>query len=94
MSQWLTRKKRAGGIDFIKTDYKEFLGFDFETEKFFIIFYDNKYREDSINIKAYLESLNKKLTEYEKDLNTGGVFNTTAEYNKVKLEIDFIKKYE
>jgi hypothetical protein len=97
MRESLERNKKSGLIDFIEVpvrvghSHHEFIGFALESKKFFIIFYDNKYREDTL--KPNLAKQEEELAELKKGLTDIGIYNTTDEYNRKKEEVDFYKKY-
>lgn len=97
LREHLERRKKAGIIDFIEVPvnvgryHHEFIGFDLDIKKFFIIFYDNKYREDTL--KPDLAKHEEELVELAKGLTDRGIYNTTSEYNRKKEEVDFYKKY-
>lgn len=94
MRQLLEKYKREQKIDFIQLDRQEFLLFDFANgNKFKIIFFDNKYREDTIDIKKKKEWLEKTVEKYKKGLDDYGIFNTLGEYKKFKNQLDFVNKY-
>lgn len=62
MEKELQRQKKTGKIDFIKAKAKEFILYDFESKKFSIIFYDNKYRQDSykLNTEKYIYEIERQ----------------------------------
>lgn len=102
MKAWLNKKKNWGHIDFIEVPLnwgrrnKEFIGFDLRNNFFFRIFFDNKYREDDYKkeqVDKQIFELEKELIEYEKGLSDIGVYNTRNEYQKIKQQLDFYKKY-
>lgn len=103
MKEHLEKRKRNGIIDFIQVpinygwSHSEFLGFDIKRRYFFVIFYDNKYREndfDSDSIERYKSKQADKLSEYEKGLNDIGIYNMRNEYEECKKQLDFIEKYD
>lgn len=62
MEKELQKQKKTEKIDFIKAKTKEFILYDFESKKFSIIFYDNKYREDTykLNTEKYIYEIELK----------------------------------
>jgi hypothetical protein len=102
MKKHLYKLKKAGKIDFIQIElnygrrYNEFLGYDLEQKYFFVVFYDNKYRENGFTeeqINNMIYRLECDIDLLKDDLNTTGIFNTKDEYNKEKEKLDFINKY-
>lgn len=102
MKRHLQKLKKASKIDFIQIElnygrrYNEFFGYDFEQKYFFVVFYDNKYRENGFtedNINKIIARLEHNINELKDDLDTKGLFNTKDLYDKEKKQLDFINKY-
>lgn len=102
MKKWLIKKKNWGHIDFIEVPLKysrrnkEFIGFDLRNNFFFRMFFDNKYRENDYTkeqVNREIKILEEELKEYEQGLNDIGLYNTRNEYQKIKQQLDFYKKY-
>ena len=97
MREQLQKRKDAGLNDFIEVpvrvgrSHHEYIGFALDSKNFFIIFYDNKYREDTL--KPDIKKYEAELKELESGLKDIGLYNTKNEYEQKKKEVDFIKKY-
>jgi hypothetical protein len=99
MKRFLDKNKKSGLIDYIEVPlcvgraHGEFIGYDLKRNYFFIIFFDNKYREDKLRPENCLQRLNQQLAEYKENVDDIGIYNTIDKYNETKKQIDFIEKY-
>jgi hypothetical protein len=100
MKEHLEKRKRSGIIDFIEVPLsygrknKEFIGFDLQNKYFFRIFFDNKYREDTVDSDALLTRLKIEQKEHEKGKDNRGIYNTKVEFDMVSEQINFIENYK
>lgn len=101
MKRHLLKRKNANLIDFIEVPvkigrcHKEFWGFDLKLNRFFMIFFDNKYRQDSFNpSNDFLMELKKERGESVKDSFGRGIFNLDEEIETYDRQITFLEKYK
>ena len=94
----LTKQKNQGVIDFIEMraditrKHKQFLVRDIKTNKYSIIFYDNKYRQDTLNRDTYLLEVESNLSDAKDGLDDIGVYNTKEDYIYYNKLSEFLLK--
>lgn len=98
MERSLEKQKNEGAIYFIKVPStltnknKQFIVRDVKTRKLSVIFYDNKYRQDTLDEETFRKKLNEQLSSLKCGLNDIGVYNTKDSYDEVYKQLEFLEQ--
>jgi len=96
IKQSLVKQQNDGIIFFIEVQatrtrkHKQFLVRDRETQNLTEIFFDNKYRQDTVNTDNFFITVKQKAAELKKGVEDIGIYSTKQEYKEMQKIVDFI----
>lgn len=79
-----------GDIEYIKTGEREFYVRNLQTGKLSIIFYDNKYRQDTLNKEKALTKIEEQLSLLQPGETDRGIYNTAEELRRLRIIHNFL----
>lgn len=90
MEASLKKQSMRGDIEYIKAGERLFYVRALDTGKLSIIFYDNKYRQDTLVKEKVISKLDAELEQMQKGVNDVGIYNTTEQVRRLRIIRNFL----
>jgi hypothetical protein len=95
MEASLRKQQRAGDIEWVRIGVKEFYVRDLKSGKLSVIFYDNKYRQDTLSsVETKIASIDEKIKHLEENSFGTGLLNTEQEVGSLQEIRSFLKNHK
>ena len=95
MEALLRKQQRRGDIEWVKIGVKGFYVRDLKSGKLSVIFYDNKYRQDTLNnVENKIAKLDAEIKYLEENSSGTGLLNTEQEVGNLMEIRSFLKNHK
>lgn len=91
MEASLKKQSMRGDIEYIKAGERLFYVRNLDTGKLSIIFYDNKYRQDTLVPEKALAKLNAEIEQMQNGVDDVGIYNTAEEVRRLRIIRNFLQ---
>lgn len=95
MEASLRKQQRRGDIEWVKAKDRTYYVRDLKSGKLSVIFYDNKYRQDTLNsVESKIAKLDAEIKHLEEVNSGSGLLNTEQEVGSLQEIRSFLKNHK